>query len=220
MSTIENNVVNTNQVAEVAEVKLHAEGMQAKQGMQGYLVYYRTDSKTKTKKPSKFVELPIITNAELEQNISKLLPMLGKLVDDKRLELLRELVDTGASQVNIADYSLNKVIEYSNSVATGARFSKAMVEAWFNDVVAEKLIQAMLAKNPNLTENEIAESVKNNRELVLPLTGLKASENIKWAQVTIDHVKRILGLVAGDDIATRLNNIVATLIPFDHNKYF
>ena len=202
-------------------VSLYVEGTsKAGLGNTGYLVFYRTDSKTKVKKPSKFVALPTIANSELVATMDRLLPMLGKLVEDKRLELVREAVDAGATELNLSEYTLSKVIEYSNSVATGARFSKALVEAWFNDTVQARLVEAMLAKNPNISEEQISQTVKNSLELVLPLTGLKAAENIKWAQVTIDHVKKVLALVAGDEVAAKLLGVVATLKPVNPTVEF
>jgi hypothetical protein len=167
---------------------------------------FKTDKDTGVKPENKCASIPAVTDAEIQQHLSKLLPAFGRLIDETQDKIFRELVIDGAGEVHTEQVSIEACIQFLNAEATGNRLSKEFLESWFDSTLEDVLTVAVAEKMgvgeiPTETEvSKINATISVYRKMI---AGLSSTKTV-YADEVRASIKKALALVSDDKLAQRL----------------
>lgn len=167
---------------------------------------FKTDKETGKKPESKCVSIPAVTDAEIQQHLSKLLPAFGRLLDETQDKIVREAISEGKTEVTTESVSIEACISFLNSEATGNRLTKEFLETWFSNEVEEVLTVAVADKmgiGDGATEQQIQQVEKTVGVYKKLIAGLSGSKSFYNKEVR-ESVKKALNLVPNDSLSVRL----------------
>ncbi len=93
------------------------------------------------KRESKCVSLPVVTGAEIADNLVALTPHLVNYLHSVQDKIVRETLDAGNNVVSISTSSVSiaAICEYLESSDESGRLTKESVGVWFDQVVQDQL---------------------------------------------------------------------------------
>lgn len=173
-------------------------------------VGYKTTTKTPAKFPSIAVSVPQFRVQPILDNVQRLLPYIGTMLENAQDGVLRSLYESSdgtLAHVTNEDISIDACIAFLASEAEGDRLTKVTVENWFTQnardtvfvMIAEKL--GFTADDPSDAQTaRIEQSVKAYRDIFASLSGGKTM----LAMPQIQSLRKVLELVDSDDVGARL----------------
>lgn len=109
-------------------------------------VTWKTDKVSGVKKESKCVSIPLVSDDDISQNLSTLLPAIKDFIASQQDAIIRNLVDSGKETIRDEDISMVAIANYAESESTGGRLTKELINAWFDSTLSDSLTVAFADK--------------------------------------------------------------------------
>ena len=112
-------------------------------------VGYKTSKKTPAKFASVAVSVPPINPADITENVQRLLPYIGTMLENAQDGIIRGLYESaGGKCIDISDddISVSACIGYLSAEAAGDRLTKDAIEQWFDAELSENLFAQIAEK--------------------------------------------------------------------------
>lgn len=180
-------------------------------------IRYKTTAKQKAKFPSVCVSVPPLADSEIMDNLPALKVHIRAMLEqaqDGVIRSLYEAADGNLTSVQDSDISVIACIGYLNAEAEGGRLTKETIDAWFDSSLAEyvtALIAEKLGYDGALTgeqEATIGKHVKGYKDMYSALAGGKTM----YQPNQIASLRKVLGLVDTDELATKLDARLAGML--------
>lgn len=190
---------------------------QALSGQRLAKIRYKTTAKQKAKFPSVCVSVPPLADSEIMDNLPALKTHIRAMLEaaqDGVIRSLYEAADGNLTSVQDSDISVIACIGYLNAEAEGGRLTKETIDAWFDSSLAEyvtALIAEKLGYDGALTgeqEHTISRHVKGYKDMYSALAGGKTM----YQPNQIASLRKVLGLVDTDELATKLDARLAGML--------
>lgn len=178
-------------------------------------VGYKTSKKTPAKFASVAVSVPQIPMEDITENVQRLLPYIGTMLENAQDGIIRGLYESaGGKCIDISDedISVSACIGYLSAEAAGDRLTKDAIENWFDAELSENLFAQIAEKlkfvdaDGAITEDQeivVKKHLKIYRDVLSMLAGGKTI----LAEKQIAGCKNALALAPteGDPMVARLN---------------
>ena len=183
---------------------------QALSGQRLAKIRYKTTAKQAAKFPSVCVSVPPLADSEIMDNLPALKVHIRAMLEQAQDGVIRSLYEAAGgnlTSVQDSDISVAACIGYLNAEAEGGRLTKETIESWFDSSLAEyvtALIAEKLGYSDDLTpeqEHTISRHVKGYKDMYSALAGGKTM----YQPNQIASLRKVLGLVDTDDLATKLD---------------
>lgn len=166
-------------------------------------VGYKSTKTNPAKFPSICVSVPFVNNADIMENIDRLMPYIKDMVQNAQDGIVRSLYessDGALSSVSDEDISVNSVINFLEAEQSGGRLTKEFLESWFDSQVKNNLtviIADKLGFDLETDEQVITteKHVKVYRDLISSLSGGKTI----LTTVQMNGIERALEVSSVDD---------------------
>lgn len=144
-------------------------------------VGYKKTAKQTNPLASICVSLPQIDPAQIVENVQRLLPYIGTMLESAQDGIVRSLYEASGgnlSTVSDDELSISACIGWMESEATGGRLSKEYLESWFDSQMADNLtvtVSEKLGFDLSTPEQEetVAKHVRVYKALIASLAGGK-----------------------------------------------
>ena len=190
---------------------------QALSGQRLAKIRYKTTAKQAAKFPSVCVSVPPLADSEIMDNLPALKTHIRAMLEAAQDGVIRSLYEAAGgnlTSVQDSDISVIACIGYLNAEAEGGRLTKETIEAWFDSSLAEyvtALIAEKLGYDGALTveqEATIGKHVKGYKDMYSALAGGKTM----YQPNQIASLRKVLGLVDTDELATKLDARLAGML--------
>ena len=190
---------------------------QALSGQRLAKIRYKTTAKQAAKFPSVCVSVPPLADSEIMDNLPALKVHIRAMLEQAQDGVIRSLYEAAGgnlTSVQDSDISVAACIGYLNAEAEGGRLTKETIEAWFDSSLAEyvtALIAEKLGYDGALTgeqEATIGKHVKGYKDMYSALAGGKTM----YQPNQIASLRKVLGLVDTDELATKLDARLAGML--------
>ena len=117
-------------------------------------ITYKPRGKNAAKFPSVCVSVPQVNPQDIQDNIKRLLPHIGTMLENAQDGVIRSMYESSDGQlkeVADSDISIDSVIAFLEAEATGSRLTADKIKEWFKADVAENLT-VMLAEKLGFSE--------------------------------------------------------------------
>ncbi len=105
---------------------------------------------TEYKRPSVCVSIPLVTSAEIAENVTALIPVIASFLQDTQDKMIRESLNVGKHgeyvHVTQESISVGAMIEWLESSNESGRLTKEVVAEWFDAEIAETLMVELAVK--------------------------------------------------------------------------
>ncbi len=164
-------------------------------------VTYKVDKKTNIKPASVCSSIPALDKVSVMQHADKLVDIITALFERTQDKIIREIHESGKKEVQDSDISLQACVDYMQQENTGGRLNKAIVQEWFDVVLADPLAAALAAK---LGVSEIPTQEQSNKIEVLLVQfrdkfGALTAGATKYDPDTCNQLQKALSLIDSDD---------------------
>lgn len=164
---------------------------------------FKKTAKIQNPLPSVCVSVPHIQPAMITENVTRLLPYIGTMLENAQDGIIRSLYESSEGQrkeVSDDEIGINAVIAFLESEAQGDRLTKDRIVSWFDTALADSLAVLIAEKlgfnDPNDAQTEtINKHVRVYRDCLSMLAGGKTF----LAVPQIRGCKTALSLLAEDD---------------------
>lgn len=112
-------------------------------------ITYKPRGNKPAKFPSVCVSVPQINVSEVENNIKRLLPHIGTMLENAQDGVIRSMYESSEGQlkeVSDDDLNLNSILAFLEAEATGSRLTADKIKEWFKAEVAENLTVVLAEK--------------------------------------------------------------------------
>jgi hypothetical protein len=166
-------------------------------------VGYKSSKANPAKFPSICVSVPQIDPAPVLENINRLLPFIGTMLENAQDGIIRSLyesADGSLSGVNDDEISIDACIAFMSAEASGGRLTIEFLNGWFDQNVKDNLTVVVADKlgfdlsTPEM-EQTVGKHVKVYRDLIASLSGGKTI----LTSVQIVGIRRALEVSSVDD---------------------
>lgn len=149
--------------------------------------------------------IPQINPEYVAENLTSFTGHVIELIERTQDAMIREMYESGLSNVPDESISIQAVLAYLDSQASGARLSKEQIAAWFDTSLADTLSIAFADKigidadGSNCTpemEQKVAQAVNVYRDKISSLSGSKT----KFAPEVCTKLLKALEFCADDDL--------------------
>lgn len=161
------------------------------------------------KRESQCVSIPMIANADIENNIQALVPHINEYLMGVQDKIVREKVDGGSKHIAMSDINISAIVEYLESNNESGRLTKESVAKWFDENIQDNLAVVLAEKlgvseTPSDKESaQIMAVITTFKDKVSSLAGGKTSYEPKMC----DSLIKCLELApAGDALSIRFVN--------------
>jgi hypothetical protein len=190
-------------------------GDKALSGQRLAKVGYKTSKKTPAKFSSVAVSVPQIEVSQVQENILKLLPYIGTMLENAQDGIIRGLYESaGGKCIDISDddISVSACIGYMSAEAAGDRLTKDAIESWFDAELSENLFASIAEKlkfvdeDGGITEDQET-AVKKHLKVYRDVLSMLAGGKTLLAEKQIAGCKNALALAPNenDAMVARLN---------------
>lgn len=178
-------------------------------------VGYKTSKKTPAKFASVAVSVPQIDAGAVQENILRLLPYIGTMLENAQDGIIRGLYESaGGKCIDISDddISVSACIGYLAAEAAGDRLTKEAIENWFDSELSENLFASIAEKlkfvdaDGCITEDQET-VVKKHLKIYRDVLSMLAGGKTILAEKQIAGCKNALALAPNenDSMVARLN---------------
>lgn len=194
-------------VSRAHDIKSFTAGDKPLTGQRLCKVGYKKTKEQPNPLPSVCVSVPFVQAADIQENITKLLPYIGQLIEDTQDKIVRHLYETKGGNLSIVtddDISVQACIAYLSAESTGNRLTGEAVQIWFDAALADNLAAYIAEKLGFLSgeadsltagqEQTVLKHVKVYRELMASLAGGRTM----LAEKQITGIRNALALSADD----------------------
>lgn len=178
-------------------------------------VGYKTSKKTPAKFASVAVSVPQIDPAAINENVQRLLPYIGTMLENAQDGIIRSLYESAQGKcidISDDDISVSACIGYLAAEAAGDRLTKESIESWFDSELSENLFASIAEKlkfvdsDGGITEDQEA-VVKKHLKIYRDVLSMLAGGKTILAEKQIAGCKNALALAPNenDAMVARLN---------------
>lgn len=191
---------------------------QALSGQRLAKIRYKTTAKQAAKFPSVCVSVPPLADSEIMDNLPALKTHIRAMLESAQDGVIRSLYEAAGgnlTSVQDSDISVIACIGYLNAEAEGGRLTKETIDAWFDSSLAE-YVTALIAEklgygDTDLTPEQdatISRHVRGYKDMYSALAGGKTM----YQPNQIASLRKVLGLVDTDELATKLDARLAGML--------
>jgi len=178
-------------------------------------VGYKTSKKTPAKFASVAVSVPQIEVSDVQDNILRLLPYIGTMLENAQDGIIKGLYESASGKcidISDADISVSACIGYLAAEAAGDRLTKEAIESWFDSELSENLFASIAEKlrfvdaDGAITEDQEV-VVKKHLKVYRTVLSMLAGGKTLLGEKQILNCKSALTLAPNenDAMVTRLN---------------
>lgn len=174
-------------------------------------VGYKKTTAMPTPPASVCASVPMIQGADVLNNVTRLLPFIGAMLESVQDGILRSLYessDYGLTTVSDDDISVDACISYLQAEAAGDRLKKDQILAWFDSEVSENLT-ILVAEKLGFSEltHEAEKTVSRHVAIYRDLIGMLSGGKTILEPKQIRGCRTAISLAASADrISVRLND--------------
>jgi hypothetical protein len=140
---------------------------------------YKPRGKNAAKFPSVAVSVPQINPADITENVQRLLPYIGTMLEGTQDAIIRSMYEGSNGQLSSVaddDISINACIAFLEAEATGSRLTAEKIKEWFVENLTEPLTVYIAQKlgfdDPNEAQMEtIGKNLAAYRDTFAVLSG-------------------------------------------------
>ena len=172
------------------------------QGQRLAKVLYKTPKDGSVKPDNKAVSIPVINDLAASE-LERLKPFIVAMVQDTQDAIVKELVETGATQVQDEQITVDCCIAWLATEAQGNRLTKEYIVEWFVDTLQDLLTVAIADKLGVGDTPSDADTVKVE-QMVSAYKGsfaMLAGGKTSFPPAKADKMLKVLELVEGDALA-------------------
>lgn len=129
-------------VSTVHDVKPFKAGDKALTGQRLAKVGYKKTKDQPNPLPSVCVSVPPINPADILENVQKLLPYIGTMLEDTQDKIIRSLYEASGGNLKIvqdAEISVSACLGFLSAESEGNRLTKETIEKWFDLTLSERV---------------------------------------------------------------------------------
>ncbi len=178
---------------------------------------YKTTDKQAAKHPSVCVSVPFLAQADVTDNLERLMPHIGAMLEcaqDGVIRSLYESSDGTLSTVTDSDISVSACIAYLEAESQGSRLTKEFIDSWFK-VSVKDYLDAIVAEKLKYTDDLTPEQQATIDKAVNGYRGLYASlagGKTVLQESQIKSLAKVLDLIDTDETSEKLKARLSAML--------
>ena len=156
--------------------------------------------------------IPMLSNAEITENIESLLPYIREFMETAQDKIFRSLYENSLGslkEISDTDIGISGIIGYLSAESSGSRMTKELLEKWFDDTISDSLLVLFALKRKyiispdnieEITEDQfsvLGKDIKGYKDMVSALSGGKTMYSESQCKQLLFALNKC---DAGDDI--------------------
>lgn len=176
------------------------------------LVVSRGNAKSKT--VSICVSAPEISETQIQENLSGLLPHIQELLNNTRGKIMRAAHTTGNKELTTEQLNVSSCIAFLDSESESARLTKEQITTYLNEPEQKELLKVAFAEalkySENLTGDQIEKLNKMHKAFTDSASELSGSRTL-WEEKKQNTMRKYLSILDDSQMKQKLENKIAAM---------